>query len=58
VSKSFYPKKIFFGIAPSGSYRIGSSGKKKITPTDLERGQYSLINFKNAKNDGFDKNNN
>jgi hypothetical protein len=26
-------------MAPSGSYRIGSSGQKKIIPTDLERGQ-------------------
>ena len=39
VSKSFYPKKFFFGMAPSGSYRIGSSGQKKIIPTDLERRQ-------------------
>jgi len=39
VLKSFYPKKKFFGMAPSGCYRIGSSGQKKIIPTDLERGQ-------------------
>jgi len=39
VPKRFYPKKFFFGMAPSGCYRIGSSGQKIIIPTDLERGQ-------------------
>ena len=54
VSESFYPKIFFFGMAPSGSFRIGSSGQKEIIPTDLERGH--LINYKNAINDVFDKN--
>ena len=38
VSKRFYPKNFFFGMAPSGCYRIGSSGQKKIIPADLESG--------------------
>ena len=54
MSKSFYPKKFFFGKAPSGSHRIGPSGQKKkfqqIRKEDI------LINNKNAKNDAFDKN--